>query len=195
MTPYQRSIYFGQLWPDACQAKGWRRDDEVRRRDTTGECMALIGGPATESTTALGQDEITALFCYLDHLGHPACLIRSARWVDCQTDYHAYNRARQADWHESKAYGGGRGEKLRKNRFGGARSAQGDPLDKFNPDAIQKRYLTMRNRHGRKGYRPKQAAGSLQFVTVVNGQRLVGGIDHASGPDQTVVQVREPDPF
>lgn len=73
-------------------------------------------------------------------------LDQSARWLDCQQDYKAFNRARQADWHEGKTYGR-RPNKLDKNRFAGARSAQGGALDEFDPEAIRKRHLTMATRH------------------------------------------------
>lgn len=169
MTDEQRNRYFGQYWPGACQAKGWRVKDEVRRRHTTGECMRLVRAPITESTTALGEAEITALFCYLDHLGHPGDLLRSARWVDCQTDYKAYNLARQADWHQRKTYGRG-GRKLTKNRFAGAATAQGEPLDKFDPEAIRKRHMTMASRHRRK----KQKAGEHAWVAMVDGEKILG---------------------
>lgn len=158
MNAAQRSIYFGELWPAACQAKGWRSGDELRRRHATGECMRLVRGPQTESTSDLGPDEITALFTYLEHLAAPADVMKSARWVDCQTDYRAFNRARQADWHQAKVYGR-RGGKLTRDRFGGQESAQGEPLDKFDPEAIRKRHMTMAARH-----RQKQRSGELGHV-------------------------------
>lgn len=174
MDEEQRARYFGHFWPAACQAKRWRVKDEVRRRHTTGECMRLIGAPETESTTDLDQNQITALFCYLDHLAHPSSLEKSQRWVDCQQDYKAYNLARISDWHERKTYGG-RGQKLRRDRFKGAASAQGEPQEVFDPAAIRKRHMTMVNRHKAKGYRPrKQPAGDLRFVAMVAGRVVVG---------------------
>ena len=174
MTDEQRNRYFGHYWPAACQWKGWRVKDEVRRRHTTGECMREIRAPMTESTTDLGPDEITALFVYLDHLGHPSDLIKAAAWVDVQTDYRAYNRARQADWHERKTYGPGGSKRLRKQRFSGQGSAQGGPFEKFDPAEIRKRHLTTANRHRAKIRREKQAAGAFAFVAMVDGKQLVG---------------------
>jgi len=180
LNDVQRKIYFGQLWPAACQAKGWRVKDDVRRQHTTAECMRMVKAPITDSTTALGPDQVTALFCYLDHLVHPGDLIRAAKWVDCQTDYRAYNRARQADWHQRKAYGRG-GRKLTQNRFGGAATAEGEPFEKFDPAAIRKRHLTMASRHRR-----KQAAGEHRnvaaqavphaFVATVGGKVVLGPV-------------------
>lgn len=191
MTDEQRNRYFGHYWPAACQAKRWRVKDEVRRRHTTGECMRLIGAPITESTTELGEAEITALFCYLDHLANPSSLEKSQRWVDCQQDYKAFNEARQADWFERKTYGRNGSKRLRRDRFKGQETAQGEPQEVFDPAAIRKRLVTMGRRARAKGYRPKkQAAGSLSFVAVIGGKVMVGGADFASGPDKAVtVQV------
>src|SRR5882672_394487 len=100
MTDEQRNRYFGLYWPAACQAKGWRVKDDIRRRHTTAECMREIRAPILESITELDQDQVTALFTYLDFLAHPASLEKSQRWLDCKQDYRAFNRARQADWHE-----------------------------------------------------------------------------------------------
>lgn len=187
MSPGARSRYFGEYWPAACQAKGWRVKDEVRRRHTTGECMRLVRGPQSESTTDLGPDEITALFTYLDHLAHPSCLVRSARWLDCQKDYRAFNRARQADWYEGKTYGHKGSKKLRRDRFAGQQSAQGEPLDQFDPAAAQKRFVTMKSRFRSKEKKAaKQASGSYAFVAMINGRPVVGGVDLASGTDKTV---------
>ena len=147
MSPEARAKYFGEFWPAACKVKGWKRSDEARRRAVTLECMAAVRGPeAGTSDPAFGDDELTALFCYLDFLAHPADLDRAARWVDCQTDYHAFNRARQADWHEEKLFGG-RKNRLVRDRFGGKKSAAGEPLEPFDPEAIRKRHLTMASRH------------------------------------------------
>ncbi len=111
--------------------------------------MAAVRGPATDSTTLLDDDEVTALFCYLEFLAHPDDLVRSARWLDCQQDYRAFNRARQADWHEQRMFGG-RKSKLTRDRFAGEKSAVAGPLEKFDPEAIRKRHLTMATRHQKK---------------------------------------------
>lgn len=175
MSPEERSQYFGHRWPAACKARGWRVKDDVRRRHETGVCMAAIRAEFTESVSGLGHDEVSALFCYLDFLAHPGDLKKSANWLDCQQDYRAYNRARQADWHERKTYGG-RGHKLRKNRFKGQASARGEAFDPFDPAEIRKRHLTMRTRHEKKhGYKPKkQQPGDLRFVAIIDGRPLVG---------------------
>lgn len=189
MNDFQRNRYFGLYWPDACAAKGWRVKDEVRRRHTTGECMSLVRGPQTESITEMGDDEVTALFTYLDFLAHPGDLIRAAKWVDCMMDYRMFNRARQSDWHERKTYGPRGSGRLRKQRFAG-KSAQGEPFEKFDPEAVRKQHMTMAARHRAKGYRPtKQMPGDLRFVTVVGGKAV-------AGPELQPAHVeKEEDPF
>jgi hypothetical protein len=157
MTSAARTRYF-RLWTNACAAAGWNPKDETRRRAVTSECMRAVRGPAIASSTDLGEDEITALFLYLEFLAAgDADLELSARWLDCRTDYKAYSRARQADWHETQTYGRGQ-NKLDKNRFAGEVSAAGGPLDKFNPEAIRKRHLTMASRHAAKKKREKETA-------------------------------------
>ncbi|MFA5263225.1 MAG: hypothetical protein WC378_05320 [Opitutaceae bacterium] len=159
MTAAQRTRYFRDLWPAACAAQVWDARDEGRRRLVTADCMAAVKGPATASTTDLQADEVTALFCYLEFLGDPASLDKSARWLDCQQDYQAYNRARQADWHERAMYGHSkRPNKLDKHRFSGATSAAGGPLDAFDPEAIRKRHMTMASRHQKKERQAKKTA-------------------------------------
>ena len=152
MTPAQRSRYFRDLWPAACAANNWSTRDEGRRKKVTADCMAAIRAPATDSTTALGEDEITALFCYLEFLADPdspRALDKSARWVTCQEDYRTYNRARQADWHERSLYGH-KPNKLDRDRFAGETSASAGPLDTLDPEAIRQRHITMASRHQRK---------------------------------------------
>lgn len=148
MTPAQRKIYFG-LWSTVCRVQGWKSSDEARRHSVTIECMSAIRGPQVDSTSGLGEDEITALLCYLQFLAKPDGLDESARWLDCQQDYRMFNRARQADWHEGKTYGRGK-NKLDRDRFAGATSAKGEPLESFDPEAIRKRHLTMASRHQKK---------------------------------------------
>jgi hypothetical protein len=149
MNVAQRKIYFATLWPAACRVNGWNRNDNIKRIAVLNDCMRAIGAPAVESSSELGPDEVTALFTYLKFLANQASLELSARWLDCQEDYEAFNRARQADWHESETYGRGK-NKLDRNRFAGATSAQGEALDSFDPEAIRKRHLTMANRHKKK---------------------------------------------
>jgi len=155
MTSRQRTFYHCDAWPAACQAQGWTAGDADKRRAVALECMREVRGPlVTTSDLAFGDDEITALFCYLDFLAHPDDLDRSARWLDCKQDYHAYNRARQADWHEQQLYGTKK-NKLDRDRFAGAATAKGEPLEEFDPDAIYKRHLTFASRHQKK----QRAAG------------------------------------
>lgn len=123
--------------------------------------MRLIGAPEVESSSNLGPDAVTALFCHLKFLAHQGDLEQSARWLDCQEDYKAFNRARQADWHEVHTYGQSP-NKLDKQRFGGAPNAQGGALDQFDPEAIRKRHLTMATRHQNKLKKEAEAAKKQQ---------------------------------
>lgn len=146
MSPAQRKPYFA-LWAAACSAQGWRSADNAKRQETTVRCMAEINGPAVVSSNDLGEDEITALFCYLKYLATgDADLEAAARWIDCKQDYKAFARARQADWHEKILYGT-KPNKLARDRFAGAKSAVGGPLEKFDPKAINQRHLTLASRH------------------------------------------------
>ena len=165
MTPGQRVKYFRDFWPAACAANGWSPKDDAKRKAVTLEAMACVRGPQVSSSHAdFGPDEVTALFCYLDHLARQADLDRAARWVDCQQDYQAFNRARQADWHEAKMFGG-RKNKLTRDRFGGQASAVGDPLEKFDPAAIRKRHMTMANRHQARQRNGQPDAGQILAST------------------------------
>ncbi len=159
MNAAQRKIYFGTLWPAVCAAQGWSRNDDGQRKTKLNECMRLIRAPQVESSSDLGPDEITALFCYLQFLAHQGSLDQSARWLDCQQDYKAFNRARQADWHEEATYGK-KANKLDRQRFGGASSAQGGALDSFDPEAIRRRHLTMATRHQAKARKSLQQAAA-----------------------------------
>lgn len=153
MTPKARATYFA-LWQAAAAASGWSHKDEAKRRAVTTECMRLVRGPVVKSSSDLGEDEITALFCYFEHLGDAASLDKSARWDTCRTDYKTYARAKNADWHEEQAYGKGK-NKLDRNRFKGETSAKGGPLDDLDPDKVKKRFYTMANRHASKLKREK----------------------------------------
>lgn len=165
MTPRERAKYFGELWPAACLSHEWDVKDEARRRAVTVECMRLVRGPSSDSTSALGSDEITALFCYLEHLADGASLEKSAAWVTCQEDYRTFNRAKQADWHERALYGNAK-NKLDRDRFRGASSAVGGPLDTLDPDAVRKRHLTFASRHQKKARQlaPKTGATKPEQV-------------------------------
>ncbi len=145
MTPKQRVLFFRDIWPSACRKQGWSSGDDTKRHEIIASCMQLVGGPATRSTGDLGPDEVTALFCYCEFLAKET-LEASERWVDCQQDYHAFNRARQADWHEHAMYGN-RPNKLDRQRFAGATSSAGEAAEVFDPEAIRKRHMTMASRH------------------------------------------------
>ena len=176
MDDVERAKYHGQWWPEACQTQRWRVKDEDRRRHVALECMRLVRGPmVTTSHPDWGHDETTALHTYLRILADPS-LVNSQRWLDCQKDYVAFNRARQADWHERKAYGRKGSGKLARNRFAGAKSAQGEPQEEFDPQAARKRHISMayRNRQ-RTGYRSKkQPAGEHAFVAMIGGKVVAG---------------------
>lgn len=170
MNPQERVAYFRRFWPAACRVNGWNLNDEARRKQVVLDCMVAVQGPAvTTSSPAFSHDEVTALFCYLEFLAHPADLDRSAAWLNCQEDYHAYNRAKQADWHEAATYGPQGSKRLQRDRFSGQRSAVGAPLDEFNPEAIYKRHLTTAKRHeaklaaDRKPKAPREITPELPF--------------------------------
>jgi hypothetical protein len=166
MTPATRTRYFS-LWSKACVAKSWDSKDDDLRRDQVLFCMSEVRGPmVTTSSPAFGPNEITALFVYLDHIAHPDSLEKAAAWVDCMTDYRAYNKARQADWHEGQAYGRQGSGKLRRDRFAGQQKAAGETFEQLDPDAIGKRLMTMRARNARRtGYHSKPSPAFTPTVT------------------------------
>lgn len=163
MTPKERAAYFGRLWPEACFANEWDVKDEAQRRAVTLECMRLIRVRPTDSTSKLGNDEVTALFVYLRHLADQASLEKSADWVSCQEDHRTFNRARQADWHERELYGTGK-NKWDRNRFAGAATAAGSPLGTLDRKKTAHRHLTFATRHQKKLREEKKAAGAGQIV-------------------------------
>lgn len=65
MNPYQRNLYFGKLWPQACKAQGWKRSDERRRK------LVTFAATGEESSSGLDQDQITLLFKKLKALADP----------------------------------------------------------------------------------------------------------------------------
>ena len=148
MTSGQRTHYFARLWPAACAAQGWNYRDEALRRRVTRECMAKIQGPDTDSTSALGQNELTALFVYLQHLATPAALVVQEEWNECQRDYVAFNVTKQANWWEKRAYGAQGSGRLDRTRF---------PLRGVNRKEEQDRLMTLRARAKAKGlgYEPE----------------------------------------
>lgn len=151
MNAAERSNYFSKRWPAACRGQRWNHRDQALRRRIVLECMRHVRGPAiTTSDARWGRDETTALFCYLDFLAHPDSLDKSARWADCQVDYRAFNRAKQADYYEVRAYGPRGSKRLRKQRFSGRQTAAGEPLEAFSPEAIRQRFVTMASRAQKK---------------------------------------------
>lgn len=150
MTPGERVHYHKTLWPAACLANEWDLRDVEKRHEIVLRCMQEVRGPrVTTSSPQFGRDEVTALFCFLEHIADQASLDKSAAWDSCKQDYRTYNRARQADWHERKLYGGGK-NKLDRNRFKGAATAQGHVLDNLDPEETRKRHLTFASRHQQK---------------------------------------------
>jgi hypothetical protein len=104
MKPGARSHYHARLWPACCRVNGWKHDDKAKRREIVVRCMAAVRAPSAIDGTShplFCDDETTALFTYLAHRTNPADLNASARWVQCQEDYRTFNRAHQADWHET----------------------------------------------------------------------------------------------
>lgn len=169
MTPKERAAYFGHLWPAAALANEWDVKDDAKRRAVTVDCMRAIRAKVTDSTSSLGRDEVTALFTYLLHLADPSSLDKSARWVTCQEDYRTFSRAKQADWHERELYGNGK-NKLDRDRFAGATSAAGGPLETLDEDEVRKRHITMASRHQKKLrregiFRPKGGGQHAPVVT------------------------------
>tara|TARA_R110002094_G_scaffold219965_1_gene192268 strand:+ start:131 stop:691 length:561 start_codon:yes stop_codon:yes gene_type:complete len=166
MTKGERVKLFRDLWPAACLANEWDIKDDTKRREVILECMELVRGPlVTTSSPEFGRDEVTALFCYLQHLADPADFDKAARWDTCLQDYRTYNRARQADWHERKLYGD-KTNKLDRDRFNGEKNASGGPLDELDPDEVSKRHMSFAKRHQKKMSKegkkqPKQAEMSL----------------------------------
>lgn len=159
MNAKQRLAYFSRYWPAACAAQGWDRRDEARRRAVTAQCMALCGGPATESTTALDEAHITALFAYLAHLARPDDLRYFSNWLEVQErGASVVNAARQGDYWRRKAGYRPRG-RLEKQRFG-QRPTSGlwDAPEMDGAEAAQ--YLmTMRARAKAKARQQARAAG------------------------------------
>lgn len=158
MNKAARIIYHRDLWPAACRANRWDPRDQERRRAVCRECMRLVRGPrVTTSDDRFGADETTALFVYLAHLADPASLVKAAAWSDCLVDYKAFNRARNADWHERQSYGPEGSRRLQRERFARRKTAAGEPLESFDPDEIRKRHITTASRHRAKLAKEKKA--------------------------------------
>jgi hypothetical protein len=151
MSPATRIRYFS-LWAAACRCQKWPAKDEAFRRSVTRQVMEAVRAPVTDSITALDDDQISALFRFLEHKADDADLIKAARWVDCIKDYRTANRARQADYHERALYGSNKRKpnKLDRDRFAGERSALGQPLADLDPEEVRKRHITFASRHQKK---------------------------------------------
>ncbi|HLP07688.1 MAG TPA: hypothetical protein VK178_05950 [Opitutaceae bacterium] len=145
MTAKTRVFFFAEIWPAVCARQGWKESDRAKRHEVVATCMRCVRGPQVESITDLGPDEVTALFCYCEFLATET-LEAAENWDECMRDYHTYNRARQADWHERSMYGT-RKNKLDRQRFGGAASAVLPPAESLDPEEVRKRHLTMATRH------------------------------------------------
>lgn len=159
MTPAARVKYHRDFWPACCRALKWNHRDTELRRKVVLDCMRQVGGPmVTTSDARFSFDETTALFTYLAFLGDQASLDKSARWADCKEDYRAFNRAKNADWHERQTYGADGARKLQKNRFAGRKTAAGEPLESFDPEEIRKRHITTADRHRKHEAKRKGAA-------------------------------------
>lgn len=181
MTPAARVKYHRDLWPACCRAQRWDVRDVEKRRAIVLECMRLVKGPSvTTSSPIFGADETTALFTYLSFLADQASLDKSARWADCQEDYRAFNRALNADWHERQTYGPEGSKRLQKQRFGGRKTAAGEPLESFDPEEIRKRHITSATRH-RNHEKNKAPAAPAQRVIILPPPRvetpLQAGVD------------------
>lgn len=96
MTPRQRSMYFGELWPAACKVQGWSVKDEHRRKCVT------FGATAEESTSALDQDQITLLFNKLKALADPQNFDKALADADPAAALEE-NKRKQLIWRIEKA--------------------------------------------------------------------------------------------
>lgn len=143
MNKTQRVKYHTQLWPEAAAEQGWARADEAQRRAATRECMRLVHGPDTDSTTKLLEAEITALFLYLRHLANPGNESIRADWNRCCADYVKWNTLRQGNYWQRKT-GYQRGGKFEQQRFGGV------PATAMTRKEADQYLMTMRARVTRK---------------------------------------------
>lgn len=191
MTPLARVKYFRDLWPACCRRLGWNVRDEDLRRTVVLDCMREVRGPAvTTSSPRFGADETTALFVYLAFLSDQASFDKSAEWDTCKADYRAYNRARNADWHERETYGPAGSRKLQRDRFAKRTTAKGGTLDDIDPEETRKRHITMAQRHRDKLKREGKSAPAPTAYTP----------GHSVPPDGSVIlmpamAVAEPNPF
>jgi hypothetical protein len=148
MDDRTRKTYHAIEWPAACAGQKWRVRDQDKRRAVALECMALVCGPmATTSDPEWGNAETTALFTYLRHLADPDNITRSIVWDKCRADYQAFNLSRQADHWEKRGFGERGSRRLRENRFGGRKTAEGGALeDPLTREEAQQRLWKVRQR-------------------------------------------------
>lgn len=174
MKPAQRSLYF-HLWSTAAIAQGWSPKDDLRRRQTTVDCMAAIHREilperaGVDSTSALMDAEVTALFVLLTHLGAPADPVASARWLECQADYRDFNLARNADWFQAQA--GYRGKsRITRDRFSGRTKAEAEGFsEQLRGEALRQRVVTMSCRARRVTAKARADAAALALKTACSG--------------------------
>jgi len=145
MNAAARKLYFTQVWPAAAAALGCARGDDAARRAVTREAMRLVGGPATDSTSALGPAEVTALFTYCRHLAAPEDLRLLSAWMSCQEDYKTFNAVRQGDWWRERA-GYKRQGRIDRQRFGGRPAGGLFNESALSPEEARQYLMTMRAR-------------------------------------------------
>jgi len=142
MNPAQKAKYFRHLWPAACEAQGWDPRDDARRRACT------LYATGSDSTTALSQHAITALFVFLAHLADPRDGEKARQWDLCKRDATTYNHARQAE-HWRRRAGYAPTGKLNRDRFGALFEEQISP-EHMTPEQIDQYLMTHRERARRK---------------------------------------------
>jgi hypothetical protein len=91
MTPKQRSLYFGTLWPAACEVQGWDPKDNERRQAVTLESTGKA------SAGSLNESLISALFDHLKWLADPYSL-EAALPAACPEISEENHRRRQLVW-------------------------------------------------------------------------------------------------
>lgn len=183
MTPATRTRYFA-LWAAACRCQKWPAKDEAFRRSVTRQVMEAVRAPVTDSTSDLGNDEITALFIFLDHKANDGDLIKAALWVEALKDYRTVSRAKQADYHERALYGSNKRKpnKLDRNRFAGETSALGKPLADLDPEEVHKRHITFASRHQAK--QRKERAEADHFAEQIRADASAELVPFEPDPDQ-----------
>ncbi len=142
MNPAQKAKYFRHLWPAACAAQGWDPRDDARRRACT------LYATGSQSTTALDQHAITALFVFLAHLADPRDGEKARQWDLCKRDATTYNHARQAEHWRARAGYAATG-RLNRERFGALFEEQVSP-EHMTPEQIEQYLMTHRERARRK---------------------------------------------